>query len=558
MPDRQRSLWAAIDWSWELLPAWARGAFAQCGVFRGGFSLDDFARVVQLEQGAPAALDALDELIAWSLVRLVRAEGDELRFGLLETLREYAVHRLDDPSVHERHAAWALAAAVPRWRRAHTAGDPEALGWLARERDNLLAAYAWLRARDPEGAATLAGTLEPLLTIEGASGRMVELAESLGEVLDVIGPRPAGWLLWAQGRALSRVGALREGRAVLERASERAAVSDDPLLRAEIANTLGFTLWNLGERDAALPILDEALEQARAAGFPSREATVLSTIGVVHGYLDEARGAGHLLDALALVRESGDRLEESRILGNLANLRLRQGRRDTALTLQREALALHLAIGDRRGEARTRMNLANALLEAGDVGEAATTYEAAAALARSLGERLIEAGALGNLAMALGEMVLLDDAEAAARRALRVHRAQGNSPKIASVEGFLGLLAERAGRFEEADERLQTAQQEMQRAGLRIAEAYLGLSRAPLLARRGDVEGALQICDEAVTLFGPGNELGQVLVELVRAAVIAQRDPVAGREVLARFRGEVEAPAFAARWALERLSSLVE
>jgi len=102
--QRQRTLEAALDWSYELLEPEQQRVFRALGVFVGGFDLDAVAAIADLERGA--ALDLVDTLVAKSLV--VRAEGGDVsRFTLLETLKAYAENRLvqtgEAASIQDRH-----------------------------------------------------------------------------------------------------------------------------------------------------------------------------------------------------------------------------------------------------------------------------------------------------------------------------------------------------------------------------------------------------------------------------------------------------------------------
>ena len=86
-PERQRTLRATIDWSYDLLTSEERSAFAHMAVFAGG------ATVTAAETVTGASLDTLDSLVAKQLL----ARHDE-RLLMLETVREYALERLaEDP-----------------------------------------------------------------------------------------------------------------------------------------------------------------------------------------------------------------------------------------------------------------------------------------------------------------------------------------------------------------------------------------------------------------------------------------------------------------------------
>lgn len=92
---RQRSLRAAIDWSWDLLSFAERLAFKQLSVFHADFDLRDAEGVLDLRgiEGAPSPLDVLQSLHDKSILVATR-KGSSTRFALYESLREYAVERL--------------------------------------------------------------------------------------------------------------------------------------------------------------------------------------------------------------------------------------------------------------------------------------------------------------------------------------------------------------------------------------------------------------------------------------------------------------------------------
>jgi predicted ATPase len=129
LPERQRTLRSTLDWSFDLLSPGEQALFARLGVFAGTFDLPAAEAV-----GAAAAdladpgqadyvVDTLGSLVDSSLVRPQTRNG-EPRFGLLETIREYALDRLCDgadwPEAHDRHAASASSRPGTRPQRSRS------------------------------------------------------------------------------------------------------------------------------------------------------------------------------------------------------------------------------------------------------------------------------------------------------------------------------------------------------------------------------------------------------------------------------------------------------
>jgi len=154
LPERQRTLRNTLDWSFGLLSAGERMMLARLGVFAGSFGLPAAEAVCgEVGDAAPdpgraaQVMDALGALVDSSLVR-PETRGGEPRFGLLETVREYALERLADgggwAEAHDRHAAYFVALAQPDEAELQGQGQ---LAWLDRlesEHDNLRAAMSWL------------------------------------------------------------------------------------------------------------------------------------------------------------------------------------------------------------------------------------------------------------------------------------------------------------------------------------------------------------------------------------------------------------------------------
>ena len=145
LPERHRTLRAAIEWSYDLLGAEEQALFTSLGVFVGGFTLDGAKAVAgDLELDVVAGVESL---LNNSLLRTEPMAGGEPRFGMLETIREYALERLaergDEQAVRRRHAEFYLSLA----EEAEPALlGPQQLSWLERldaERDNLRAALTW-------------------------------------------------------------------------------------------------------------------------------------------------------------------------------------------------------------------------------------------------------------------------------------------------------------------------------------------------------------------------------------------------------------------------------
>ena len=151
LPARQQTLRNTLAWSHDLLTDAERTLFARVAVFAGGFTLDDAEAICD------ADVDTLGSLVDRSMVR---RDGD--RFVMLETVREFAIERLEASgeaeAMEERHAAHfeGFAERVYAQRWVHSKAGLDA---LEQEHDNLRAALDRLHRRDPRRTLRLAGAL---------------------------------------------------------------------------------------------------------------------------------------------------------------------------------------------------------------------------------------------------------------------------------------------------------------------------------------------------------------------------------------------------------------
>ena len=157
---RQQTLRATIEWSHDLLGADEKRLFARLAVFAGGCTL------AAAEEVCDADLDVLQSLVDKSLLRHT---GD--RFWMLETIREFAVERLQDRMeagrIFERHAQWYLGLAKTGRGELRGAAAEEWLGRLDADLENLRRAIGWARDHDEHLEVELVGATWYFLFVRG-------------------------------------------------------------------------------------------------------------------------------------------------------------------------------------------------------------------------------------------------------------------------------------------------------------------------------------------------------------------------------------------------------
>ena len=435
--DRQATLRAVFDWSWELLSLPEKAALAQLSVFEGGFTLEAAEAVVDLARyrDAPWPVDVLQSLVQKSLVR--HAAHD--RFDLLVSVQEYAAEHLRTDLRYEGSGAPALRAAEAR-HGAYFASldDRAATAHGCAELDNLVAACRRAVARGDGGLAAM--VLErawAALKLRGPLGVTIDLASMVlaGSGLDAAAlvrvHRVAGSALQACGRkeeatahfeaslAHARAGHDRRGecrallslgfcsidggrpdasRAHLDAGRAIALDMQDHGLMSEASNALAVLAEFEGRLHDAKEHYAAGLATARASNGAYPVSHLLSNLGCLcadEGDVDMARS--HLVAALADARECGDRRLEAVTLGNLGWLSRLEEDFDTALALVGLALDITRQIGLPHLECFLLINLGIACQRLQRPEEARHHFEVTLALARELGERRWEGQVLGYL-----------------------------------------------------------------------------------------------------------------------------------------------------------------
>ncbi|WP_413600718.1 BTAD domain-containing putative transcriptional regulator [Curtobacterium sp. Curtsp57] len=194
-PERHRTLLAVIEWSWRLLDDGAQDLLTRLALFPDGLAVDAVEAVAAPEQ-RDDALDALAELVEQSLVQLVEHEGADIRYRLLETVREFGAARLD-----ERGRTDEVRAAMVRWGRDFAAtrnvftatGEPQRRWFreIGREADNLVTLLRWsLVAEDRSALAQVFAALGGYWTLRGAHGEVVAVAAEVVALLRTAQPSP--------------------------------------------------------------------------------------------------------------------------------------------------------------------------------------------------------------------------------------------------------------------------------------------------------------------------------------------------------------------------------
>jgi non-specific serine/threonine protein kinase len=416
-PARLQTMRDAIAWSYDLLTEDERRLFRRLAVFVGGFALEA-AEVVAGEQTAPhLVLNLVESLVEKSLLQpLPRPAGASdaapARFGMLETIREYAMDQLgasgEVDAVRRRHAAYLLTlaeVAEPLLR------GPDQVAWLKRlegEMPNIQAALAWLR---DAGDAEHAGNAEAGLRLVAALWTFWVVRDHVPEGSDwaetflALAPaESAGRLkaLLAQGDLSERQGEYATATARTEEALALARLLGDRSAEAAALRGLGNVAMARGEvalhgqGDAVLAnaefawaqtCLEQSAAIARELGDAWSAAKATHWLAIaVDSCGDHAVGIRYFEDAIATFRRLGDRRQLCLVLWNLGGSTHRLGDLPQARLAFGESLTLAHQLGYRWHSGLCLVGLALVALDSGEAARAAWLLGAAAALREATGE----------------------------------------------------------------------------------------------------------------------------------------------------------------------------
>jgi predicted ATPase len=418
LPARHRSLNAALEWSYRLLTPNLQMFFARLAVFRSSWTLESAAAIV-CDGDEFLALTQLEALRNASLVRSTEPPGsEEIRYGLLESVRAYACQRLaesgDLAAAQRRHAACFLDLAL---KAKSEMQGPHQTRWLAAleaEHDNLRAAITfWMTGSRLEDAAT---------------------------VFEMIGALSEFWIIrgyWHEGRSWSEE--------ALARTADRADLS---AARAGVINGLASFAQMLGQYDRVRALYEESLAIYRDLNDQKHLGVVLHGLGYAALHQGEFTLARQRYEeSLQIARDRGALREIGMELHHLGWVAHEEGDLARARPLYEESLTVRRKAGDLRGIAFTLNNLANLLSQLGKVETSRSLLEETLQTWLELGDRqgiALSYHNLGGLDSQMGDHTRAREMNI---RAVEIYREIDSSPGIANCLFTFGVIEIRKQRY---------------------------------------------------------------------------------------------------------------
>ena len=422
LPQRQQTLRAALDWSFDLLQPEEQMLFRRLSVFVSGCSLEAAEAVCNPKSDLEIdLLDGIASLVDKSLLQQTEQADGEVRFRMLETIREHAFERLVESSeakaTQRAHAAYFLVLAEEGGLQLSGA---ERQIWLSRfdlEQDNFRAALDWLtKEKKSEWGLRMGAALHLYWQVhanpaEGQSRISALLALPSGKVTaGESGPV----------RTLSPAEARIRGKALL-------ALSGVALEQADLKT--------------CLDILQEALDIFRSLDDKPGMGMILNSMAVVTRDLgDTTKSLAVFEESIKVWQETGDLTSVAHAKSNMADVLNARGEHELALSLVRESQSIFGQLGDQLALAWS-VNHQGDLMREHDATAARALYERALQMFRDLDDKMACARCLTDLGKLEASLGNHHESQRCYGEALKTFCDLGETRDITRVVELLACLA---------------------------------------------------------------------------------------------------------------------
>ena len=506
---RHQTLRAMIDWSHDLLSEAERVLLRRLSVFAGGWMLEAAESACEDERiEKDEILDLLTQLVNKSLILAERQQGQETRYRMLETIRQYAQEKLwaagEGDLMRQRHLAY-FADLAERAEPNLRAFDM--VIWLDRletELDNIRVALGWAQESDVEAQLRIASALL--------------------------------WFWHIRGHGNEGIDWLEHGLSI-----EKAERGDKPLtpsrtmIRGKTLNAIG-TLRGDALVGKIAEYFEESLALFKELGPVGKQGMAYALWGLA-GRIENRERKKHE-QVLSLFREIGDKFGVAQSLMGIGFLARLSGDFERARAVGEEQLALRQEIGDKDGIAAVQAFLGVTILQQGDYQQARELFEASLAGFREVGNIYYVGHALSLLSDIAQEQNNYEQAEILLQEALTLAQNAGNLPVTARVFNNLGKFAWAQGKYQLAEERFNEGINVCRKSHdqYEMAFALLGLGR--VAQSRNDYTTARSFYSKGIVM---AQEIGNDFIQTVCLSAyvilaIAQRKP----DKAARLGGAME------------------
>jgi len=551
LPERQRSLRAVFDYSWQMLNQQEQSVLSQLAIFRGGFT------VAATEAVTGASLPVLEQLRDKSLLRQDKAN----RFDMHEVLRRYAGEKLRETAVQNKHSSYYLSFVAEREMKLLSTESLAALDEIKNDIANVRLAWECAvnthRFADiaqalngfamfnrllglPEGAAYLqkaialltdehpnrpanASETEQLLArLQAKSSDLlikqgrVEASADAAQKAIALARRIAsnqqeaeGELQWGicqlrTGKPTEAYNAFEKALGLVQVILNQQVMPDISLLtlKADILSQLSDWRRQHDELDLTQDCTLQILVIAQETGNIHTQIGGLQRLGMVYRRQGNyAQAKAQYEQALILSRIAGNQRMQALLLNDLGLVASDQGDSKAARTYFEEYLAMSQTFGNRIGEGSAFANLGLACIRLGDYPAALSYYEQTLAINHQTGDRYGEGICLGNIGVAAMRLGDFDRAESLFNESLMLRREVKNRVGEAFTLFYLSWLHLHRQAYKTAVATSQEGIELINGRTVRDVDGHLYTTLGHAYAGLGHYEAAVAVYEQALALW---------------------------------------------------------
>jgi predicted ATPase/DNA-binding SARP family transcriptional activator/Tfp pilus assembly protein PilF len=492
VPERQQSMRATFEYSWQLFSETEKLLFSRLSVFRGGFRPE---AAVQLAGISPVTLSALWDK---SLIRRVSSE----RYDMHELLRQYAAEKLllypgEHEQIHTAHARYFAVFLAQQEKRLKGEKQKQALLDISLEIENVR--QAWNLAVTRGWASEIEQSQEGLYYFFDIQARFQEGIELFALAIDrwqgdAKQATLLGKILSRQGALYHRLGLYGPARNCLEESLTIFEQAELPVDQVFCLNSLANVARSQGKLDETEKLSQKSMALSRQIKDSRGEAHALFLLGTVRYSAGDVDQADVLLqESLALARERGDQRLMLAPLNTLGDIACYRGDYAGAQLLFNECLSLSQDLGDKFNTAVHLNNLGTVLHILKKYDDAQALYQNSLEICRTIGDQAGQAVALSNLGEIAFTRGAYAEAQAYYREGLAIGQAIQDQNAIMACLTNLGEIACALENYQEAGDYLVEAINLAHEAGILTVLMKALVNMAVLLFRQGQTDRAAMI-----------------------------------------------------------------
>ena len=536
IPERNRSIRAVFDSTWERLSSAERETLSSLAYFKGGFTLE----------AVQAAMETSPKVLAYLVKKsLIHFEPHNRRYEIHELLRMYAAEKLSQDPNREAQIKRRMAEYYCRWlfeQIVPLTGANQKKSMQAVDADLLNARQAWNWAIENRRDDLLYLAVRPLHRYYSWRGYHLAGSEECKRAIDAlstiqtpVGKRTLAKLLYWQAQYVLIFGDMAEAQRLRDACQ---SILDDLTLagldtREERAGLLREIAKNLRKSDlpASRKYYEESIELYKELGDKWNVTLSLSWLNDVVSRSGDSQGAETIVrECLALQESLGDRRGASFSLIYLSTAHTSRGNLKEALSLQQRALAYSRELNEQRAVSLALHNMARTQLLVGNFTEAIRGFQESLEMDRQAGgyihlkDNLLF---LGRTCLAKQEFT---EAEEYFQQVIELSRDLNHQPTIADAQAFQGLLYLYSGKIAESinilNESLKLSQELGYERGRKIAQSWLGIS----LLHAGDMDGARECIKQVDDVISTAH------LQIALSAIEAECDDMDIQDIIERLR----------------------